>query len=153
MHCRSCGMTLIAPARFCSSCGRQVDPAPAARPVFVTTSTTSLPPLPREDLAAAVAVRNELGDRMEPAVVEAFIARIEHAVTARVDAHLSQRLHGLPRAHHENSGALPLAICSLVFGIPLTAIAAGIADLPGLVACWAGIAAINLAHGLREKQR
>jgi len=153
MHCSSCGTNLTAQARFCSFCGRPVEPVPAARPEFVTTSTASLPPLPREDLAAAVAVRNELGERMEPEVVEAFMARIESAMTARVDAQLSQRLRGMPRARRDDSSALPLAICSLVFGIPLTAIAAGIADLPGLVACWAGIAAVNFAYGMREKLR
>jgi hypothetical protein len=121
--------------------------------VFITTSTAALPPLPREDLAAAVAVRNELGERMEPEVVDAFMARVESAMTARVDALLAQRLRGFPRARRDDGSALPLAICSLVFGIPLTAISAGIAGLPGLIACWAGIATVNIAFGLREKAR
>ena len=43
------------------------------------------PQIPRDDLIAAARARRELGDELEPAVVEAFLDRVERAIDARVD--------------------------------------------------------------------
>lgn len=154
MHCPSCGTRLTPQARFCASCGRPVEPTTAPQGTITgsTTSPSPPPPLPREELAAALAVRNELGERMEPEVIDAFLARVERTLMARVDARIDERLKDYPKARRDD-GALPLAICSLIFGIPLTAIAAGTVGLVGLIVCWVGIAAVNVAYAARGRRR
>ncbi len=42
---------------------------------------------------------------------------------------------------------------SLGVGIPISAISAGIADLPGLIVAWAGIASVNVANALANRRR
>ncbi len=46
-----------------------------------------------------------------------------------------------------------MAICSLIFGIPLSAIAAGTSGLAGLIVAWVGIAAVNAAVNAGNKER
>jgi hypothetical protein len=46
-----------------------------------------------------------------------------------------------------------LGIVSLGVGIPITAISAAIAELPGLGIAWAGIAAVNFAHAMQNRRR
>jgi hypothetical protein len=48
---------------------------------------------------------------------------------------------------------LALGITSLGVGIPITAISAAIAELPGLTVAWLGIAAVNFAHALQSRRR
>ena len=48
---------------------------------------------------------------------------------------------------------MTLGIVSLGVGIPISAISAGIADLPGLLVAWGGIAAVNVAHALQSRRR
>jgi hypothetical protein len=43
---------------------------------------------------------------------------------------------------------MQLGIASLGFGIPLSAIAGGTSGMWGLIACWSGIAAVNLSYAL-----
>jgi hypothetical protein len=40
----------------------------------------------------------------------------------------------------------------MALGIPISAIAGGIADVPGLVVSWAGIAAVNLAYAWQNRK-
>ena len=54
------------------------------------------------------------------------------------------------RERQGSSVSLPVAICSLIFGIPLTAIATDSSGLAGLIVCWGGIAAVNAAVNLRR---
>ena len=154
MQCTRCGADVSEHARFCARCGEAVAVfRPAVGPA-AANSSASAPTLPREELHAAVAARRELGERMEPEVIDAFLSRVEGAVTARIDTQVAERLRTLPRVRRGRDGsALPLAICSLIFGIPLTAIAGDVAELPGLICVWAGIAAVNLAYNMREKSR
>ena len=46
-----------------------------------------------------------------------------------------------------------LAIVSLGTGIPITAIAGGTGGIAGIVAVWAGIVGVNLAHALTGRRR
>jgi hypothetical protein len=129
---------------------RTANGAPAPR---AAVAPAPAPPLiAREEVVAAVRTRAELGERMEPEVLDAFLDRIEQAVIARVDQQLDLRTRGMTRLRsrdkHASSVTLPVAICSLIFGIPLSGIAAGTADLPGLIVAWAGIAAVNFAVAL-----
>ena len=163
MKCSICETEVSERALFCEVCGNRVR-REAPQPARVATATrssstataprvappaTAQPPLPREELAAAIATRMELGERMEPEVLDAFLARIESAVVTRVDERVEAHLRGpVQRRRREKQSrevGLPVAICSLVFGIPLSAIAAGTTGLAGLIVAWAGIAAVNIA--------
>lgn len=103
----------------------------------------------RDDLAAALAARRDLGPEYEDAVLDSFLARVDSAVRARVDAEVTERA----RARSAEAGAggrrLALAIVSLVLGVPVTAIATSNSEgLGALTISWAGIAAVNAAHAL-----
>jgi len=100
------------------------------------------PEIPREEAASTLAARRELGAEMEPAVVAAFVERVERQIDARVDARLAERGGG--RARHD--GWLSLPIASLGVAIPLTAIAGGIGGLVAILIVWIGIVAVNVAH-------
>lgn len=100
--------------------------------------------IPREEAAAALGARRELGAEMEPAVVDAFVERVERSIDARVDARLDTRGGGRAR---RGQGSLPaLPIVSLGVAIPLTAIAGGIGGLLAILIVWIGIVAVNVAH-------
>jgi hypothetical protein len=93
-----------------------------------------------------VEARRELGDEMEPAVIDAFLDRVEAAAEARA---AEQR----PNSQPWNDGRgerLALSIISLGTGIPITAIAAEAADALGIAIAWAGIAAVNIAFSRRR---
>ncbi len=74
----------------------------------------------REDVASAVGARRELGEDLEPAVVDAFLDRVERAIDARVKEEGKQRRKG---GGGSDGQSLALAIVSLGTGIPTTAIA------------------------------
>jgi len=109
------------------------------------------------DLRAAIEARQELGSEYDPALVEAFVERVE--------AQLQQRLETADKATEERrwreagdratagNRQLVLGLVSLGTGIPITAIAGSIADLPGLVVVWAGIGIVNWAHAWQSHRR
>lgn len=150
MDCASCGTLLPDSALFCPGCGRRLTerrPAVAAR-----TRATPLPAqrtIPREEVQAALAARQELGERMEPEIIDAFLDRIERAIDTRVEARLRGRQESRPQG--TDVGGVWLALGSFGLGIPLTAIAANMAGLLGLIVVWAGIAAVNLAYHQQRK--
>ena len=100
----------------------------------------------RDEVAAAVGARRELGADLEPHVLDAFLDRIERRIDARVT-------DGLARSRRSNTiaraASLPLAICSLVFAIPLTAIAGGTAGFAGILVVWIGILLVNVVFARR----
>jgi hypothetical protein len=104
-----------------------------------------------EEIRAAAEVHDELDPRYRDAVVESFLDKVGREIDARVDERLAQRG---PRRHgHGHSGSpLALAVCSLIFGIPISAIAVAAgthpAGLLGLLVVWAAIAAINIAYNM-----
>jgi hypothetical protein len=100
--------------------------------------------LPREELTAAVETRRELGQDLEPHVIDGFLERVGHAIDERVDERL------LKRGGREE-GTIGLAVFSLLFGIPLTGIGAGTTGLAGLVVVWLGIVLVNFAYALRRR--
>jgi hypothetical protein len=109
--------------------------------------------LGREDLEAVIEARRDLGPTYEPAIVESLAEKVEQAIDARADARIAQdRRHRSNETQRQNH-QLTLGIVSLGTGIPITAIAAGTADLPGLVVAWVGIAAVNAAHALSGRPR
>ena len=101
----------------------------------------------REDVAAALAARRELGKELEPEVIEAFLDRIATQIDRRVDERLAEP-GGRAPAHVRPSPAVP--ILSLVFAIPLTGIADG--SLLATVVVWVAIVAINVAHAAAARR-
>ncbi|MFF5259440.1 hypothetical protein ACFY4C_10890 [Actinomadura viridis] len=110
------------------------------------------PRLPRDDLAAALAARRELGPDYDDAFVETLAGRIEATLAARAAAPAGRGFPmGAPRSRSERNSALALAIVSLVAAVPLSAIGAVNAGVPGLLITWAAIVLVNLIHGLRSR--
>jgi len=101
-------------------------------------------PVSADDVAVTLAVRGELGPEHEPAVIAEFLDRVGGAIDQRVDARVAAAQPG-----KSERGGPPLAFFSLIFGIPITAIA-GSQGLPELLVAWGGIAAVNLADALRR---
>jgi hypothetical protein len=95
-----------------------------------------------EELKAAIEARRELGEALEPHIVDSFVERIERRLDERRPRHSMRR---------DNSDrSLALAIISLGVAIPLTAIGVTQAGLAGLLIVWAGIVLVNLAYSLRH---
>jgi hypothetical protein len=97
----------------------------------------------RDDLAAALEARRELGEELEPEVIDAFLDRIEKRAAARgrerVPAHA-------PSARRPDWSAFALAICSLGLAVPIVEKA----SFAGEVVMWLAIVAVNLAYNLRR---
>ena len=103
--------------------------------------------LPRDEAEAALAARQELGPEYEPAIVESFVDRLDKVIDARVAERVEQ-LGGRPPAKPDRGG-LALAIVSVGCGIPITAIAAAIVGLPGVLVAWVGIVLVNMAYAMQ----
>jgi hypothetical protein len=102
----------------------------------------------REDVAAAVGARQELGEELEPAVVDAFLDKVEVAIEARATAQRTTRRRD---DYGDHAGQrLALAIVSLGTGIPITAIAAEQGGVLGIVVAWAGIVGVNFANAFKR---
>jgi hypothetical protein len=102
--------------------------------------------LPREELSAAIEARRELGQELEPHVIDGFLERVGKAIDERVDQRLKKR-----GSDGDSEGTIGLAVVSLLFGIPLTGIGAGTTGLAGLVVVWLGIVLVNFAYALRRR--
>jgi len=93
----------------------------------------------REDVDSLVEARRELGDEMEPAVIDAFLDRVEAAAELRA----AQRK---PPSYDDGRGErLALSIVSLATGIPITAIAAEQGGIVGILIVWLGIVGVNFS--------
>lgn len=101
----------------------------------------------REDTEAFLAARQDLGKEYEPALVDAFLERLDHAIDARVQARVDAHMAQKPRF---SGGVIAVPFASLLFGIPLSAIAGGMAQLPGLLLVWSAIVVINVAYAVRR---
>jgi hypothetical protein len=101
----------------------------------------------REDVSSLVEARRELGDEMEPAVIDAFLDRVEAAAEARAAERrpAADRYPGEGRAQQ-----LALSIISLGTGIPITAIAAENGGVVGMLVVWAGIVGVNFSFARRR---
>lgn len=113
----------------------------------------SNPELPKDELAALLEARRELGKDYEPALVESFMERLNQAIDARVRADLAERdpKPGTVQTAFQRA-QLQLGIVSVTVGIPITAIAGGTGRMAGLAVAWGGIAAVNLAHALSQRR-
>lgn len=103
------------------------------------------------EVAAALAARRELGPDYDLALAESFLERVEQRIDERILR--GERLHADRDDAEQAQGhrQFVLGIVSLGTGIPITAISAAIADLPGLIVAWCGIVGVNLAHAVRRR--
>jgi hypothetical protein len=93
--------------------------------------------VPREEVRAALAARNELGEEMEPAVVDAFVTRIEQRLAERADA--QERALKRKRDHQKE-----MVLGSMGISIPLLAIAAVFTGIAGVVVVCVALAVIAI---------
>ena len=84
----------------------------------------------KEELRSAIEARKELGDEMEPAVIDAFVERIEGRLAGRLadEADRSERALQRKREHQKE-----MVLGSMAVSIPLLAIAAIFAGLQGVI--------------------
>jgi hypothetical protein len=99
----------------------------------------------REDAGSLIEARRELGEEMEPAVIDAFLDRVEAAAEARAAA-----AKKAPRSDDGRAERLALSIVSLGTGIPITAIAAEQGGVVGMLVVWAGIVGVNFSFSRRR---
>jgi hypothetical protein len=107
--------------------------------------------LPREDLAAALAARRELGPDYDAAFIETVVDRIEEALDARPAAPAPRRRPRAPRVSGDGDHSLLLAVLSMAAAIPLSAIAVVNAGGVGLFLAWSAIVLINVAYNFRPR--
>ena len=81
--------------------------------------------------------REELGEEMEPAVIEAFVARIEKRLADGADA--GERALHAKREHQKE-----MVLGSMAISIPLLVIAAVFTGLPGVVAVCVALVVIAI---------
>jgi hypothetical protein len=91
--------------------------------------------VPRDELQATIEARRELGADMEPAVIDAFVERIERRLTERADQ--EERSLKKKRDHQKE-----MVLGAMGISVPLFALAAIFTGLPGVLAVCAVIAVI-----------
>ncbi len=96
-----------------------------------------------------LAVRQEKGDDMTPALVDSMAERIERVVQQQMAAE-RHRLQNRKSGAVAPGARVSVAIVSVVMAIPLTAISASLAGLAGMLMVWVGLVAINIALGFRR---
>ncbi len=91
----------------------------------------------KEELHAAMEARRELGDEMEPAVMDAFVARIEQRLAGRAGE--DERALKRRRDHQKE-----MVLGSMAISIPLFAIAAIFTGIQGVVALCVALVVIAI---------
>lgn len=81
----------------------------------------------RDELGTAIEARQELGEEMEPAVIDAFVERIERRLADRDDRR--ERALKRKRDHQKD-----MILGSMAISIPLFVVAAVFTGLAGVVA-------------------
>jgi hypothetical protein len=93
--------------------------------------------VPRDELEAAIEARKELGAEMEPAVIDAFVERIERRLEARSGE--SEQSLKRKREHQKE-----MVLGAMGISVPLFALAAIFTGLPGVIAVCAALAVIAI---------
>jgi GTPase Era involved in 16S rRNA processing len=91
----------------------------------------------REEVDAAIAARRELGDELEPAVVDAFVERIEQRIATRRSE--SERALWMKRNHQKE-----MILGGMGISIPLMLIAAVFTGLAGVIAVCLALVALGV---------
>ncbi len=117
----------------------------------------------RDELAAAVEARRELGRDYEDAVLDSFLDRLDKSIDARVDARVEAQTRGRlpqpapaprPEAKQGQDRQFTLGLVSLGAGIPISAIVGSGSEgsVGRLLIAWAGIVGVNVAHALSRRR-
>jgi hypothetical protein len=93
---------------------------------FVHNRAVSEDIVPREELRATLAARKELGEEMEPALVDAFVERIERELAQH--SRESEQALRRKREHQKE-----MVLGAMGISIPLFALAAIFAGLAGVI--------------------
>ncbi len=140
----------------------QQRPAPRQQQPYPPQQYAPRPPQRRPDVEttsqvrAAMAARSELGPEYDDAIAAGLADRVEELV-----AHRTAELRRADEVAHEdradirrgNSHRFVLGIVSLGAGIPISGIAGGYGDVPGLVVAWAGIVGVNAVFAWGNRSR
>jgi hypothetical protein len=94
--------------------------------------------VPREELVAAIEARKELGEELEPAIVDGFVERIERRLAERGAA--SEKALRERRDHQKE-----LILGSMGISVPLFIIAALATGLAGMIVVAAVVGVIAIA--------
>jgi len=89
----------------------------------------------KQELRSAIAARKELGDEMEPAVIDAFVERIERRLADGAD----ERERALKRRRDHQK---EMVLGSMGISVPLFALAAIFTGLPGIIVVCAALVLI-----------
>jgi hypothetical protein len=92
----------------------------------------------KRDLQATLAARRELGPEYDEHFLNALVEKLTAVQRAQQPSPQPPARHAPPTDQQ-----LGLAICSLIFGIPLVAIAAGALGSPGVVVAFVALLALN----------
>jgi hypothetical protein len=147
-------------------------PAPrrSRRPAELYRGRVSGSSFSPDEIRASAEVHRELGPDYSAAVIESFLDKVGREIDARVDARLAaaqpaaqpavKQSPAAPASQAQGpassgrSAVAPIAVFSLIAGIPLTAIdLARPAGLTGLLIIWIAIAVINVAYALAHSVR
>ena len=92
----------------------------------------------REELDAILSARQELGAEYNDELADILMERLDDVIDRRVE----ERLQEAPKS--TLSPAVP--ITSFVFAIPLTAIAASLVGIRGVLIVWAALIIVNVLY-------
>ncbi|WP_460073396.1 hypothetical protein [Streptomyces sp. YKOK-I1] len=114
----------------------------------------------KKELDATLQTRRELGEEYESALVDSFLEKVDQRIDAAVERRVRRgfaqaqtataRDSRSPRATDSWGERFGFGIVSLVLAVPLSAIGAGTAHLPGLIVTWAGIVGVNAVQAARS---
>ena len=93
--------------------------------------------VPKDELQATIEARKELGADMEPALIDAFVERIERRLAERTGE--SERSLKQKRDHQRE-----MVLGAMGISIPLLGLAAIFTGLPGVIAVCAALAVIAI---------
>ena len=95
------------------------------------------PVVDREELQAAIEARKELGAELEPAVIDAFVERIEQRLAQRGDA--GQNAIKRRREHQKE-----MVLGAMGLSIPMLVVAGIFTGLPGVIVVCAALVIIAI---------
>ena len=93
----------------------------------------------REELDAILSARQELGAEYNDELADKLMERLDALIDRRVEERLQKEPQG-----SSLSPAVP--ITSFVFAIPLTAIAASMLGIRGVLVVWAAVIIVNILY-------
>ncbi|MDQ0581472.1 putative membrane protein [Streptomyces rishiriensis] len=114
----------------------------------------------KKELDATLATRRELGEEYESALVDSFLEKVDQRIDGVVERRVRRQFAEQqmvaardarsPRATDSWGERFGFGIVSLVLAVPLSAIGAGTAHLPGLIVSWVGIVGVNAVQAARS---